>query len=323
MAPNNNRNAVAAYTSSDVMIPDGFDENVDLIIQTYAKDLTPQEMSLFAADAHQRGLSIVKRQIYATKYNGKMTIMVGIDGYRSQAESHPDYAGQDGPYWCGEDGIWRDVWLSPNPPMAAKVGIYRKGFQAPVTGVVLWSEYYNQNNPSWKKFPTVMLAKCAEAQAIRKAFPSKLGGTYISEEMDQAGAVETTARVVDQSTGELAAPKPTTQKTPKRAAIDRIHAVANKHGLDHDDIHNMIVALGGTSTNKADPTDLHTLADRIEANPEKAQEWAASLRPQNAPESPQSDEAPEPESVPANGELNFSEEIIPTPSGLADRYTHN
>ena len=198
-----NRNAVAAYTARDVMVPDGFNENVDLILQTYAKDLTPQEFSLFAADAHARGLSIVKRQIYATKYGGKMTIMVGIDGYRSQAESHAEYAGQDGPYWCGEDGVWRDVWLAKEPPAAAKVGIYRTGFAAPVVGIATWAEYASPGRDMWKKFPATMLAKCAEAQAIRKAFPSKLGGTYVAEEMDQAHAIETPGRVVNQQTGEI------------------------------------------------------------------------------------------------------------------------
>ena len=43
---------------------------------------------------------------------------------------------------------------------------------------------------NWIKMPRIMLAKCAEAQALRRGWPEDLSGIYAPEEMDQAHAAE-------------------------------------------------------------------------------------------------------------------------------------
>jgi phage recombination protein Bet len=264
--------SVATINPSDIITPAGFAESVELIRQTYAKDLNAEELSLFMADAHHRGLSIVKRQIYAAKYSGKMTIMVGIDGYRSQAESHPEYAGQDGPYYCGPDGQWSEIWLggSDKPPVAAKVGIYRKGFAAPIYEIALWSEYNNTSNGMWKKFPTVMLAKCAEARAIRKAFPAQLGGTYIAEEMDQArrDAIETSGSVRPAQRESTPRQATATVSNPERdeaskALWDQAH---NRYGWSKDTLDAVAVNETGKHLTELNAQGLRELTITITTN---------------------------------------------------------
>ena len=148
------------------------------------------DLAFFFHQAQRTGLDPFARQIYMINRGGKYGIQTSIDGFRIIAQRSGEYAGQTAPYWCGEDGNWKDVWLSNTPPAAAKIGVYRAGFSEPLWAVVRWDSYAVMNNPIWKKMPDVMLAKCAESLALRKAFPNDLSGIYTDEEMAQAEVVE-------------------------------------------------------------------------------------------------------------------------------------
>jgi phage recombination protein Bet len=170
------------------------------------------DLAVFLHYAQRTGLDPFARQLYMIERGGKFTIQSSIDGLRIVAQRSGEYAGQVGPYWCGEDGIWTDIWLEKTPPLAAKVGVLRKGFIEPLWAVAKF-DGYNANSPIWKKMPDLMIAKCAEALALRKAFPNDLSGIYTAEEMEQAGSpIAPVSAVV-----EIPEPKP----------VETPHMVAN------------------------------------------------------------------------------------------------
>ena len=137
----------------------------------------------FLAYCQATGLDPFARQIYMINMKGKWTVQTGIDGFRLIAQQTGEYKGQVGPYWCGPDGDWRDVWLEPTPPSAARVGVLRAGFDSPLWGTATWDEFgADKPKGPWQTMPRVMLAKVAESQALRKAFPQQMSGLYTSDE---------------------------------------------------------------------------------------------------------------------------------------------
>jgi phage recombination protein Bet len=176
------------------------ESQVDLIRRMYAKDTTNDEFSVFLYVCKRTGLDPMARQIYAIKRKDegsekRMTIQTAIDGFRLIAERTGKYRGQTPPEWCGSDGIWRDVWTSNEPPVAARIGVYVADFAHPLYGVAHYREYVVNNatgkpNRMWGKMFANQLAKCAEALALRKGFPQDLSGIYTNDEMGQADSVD-------------------------------------------------------------------------------------------------------------------------------------
>lgn len=206
---------------------------------TIAPGLTGPELAFFGHVCQRMQLDPFARQIYAIKRGDKLTIQVGIDGFRALAERTGLYRGQLGPLWCGADGVWLDAWLSDEAPVAAKVGVIRAGFAEPIWSVARTRAYRQDSNALWRTMPDVLIAKCAEALALRKTFPDALGGAYEHDEMDQAGhaaivdeAEYAAARVAEVTPIAETAPESQPEPAPKPATARAKPASASANTTD-------------------------------------------------------------------------------------------
>lgn len=164
-------------------------DQVALIWSTVAKGSTPDQFKLFLYQCCRTRLDPLCRQIYAVVRGGQLSIQVSIDGLRVIAQRTGLYAGREPTQWCNREGVWTEVWLDRScPPSAAKVGVRVKNGPSSVFTVwaVATTASYNTNQGLWVKMADVMIEKCAEAKALRIAFPHDMSGLYTSEEMDQA-----------------------------------------------------------------------------------------------------------------------------------------
>lgn len=171
---------------------------LDLVKSVYRlDDASPEQIAFFGERCKTLGLSVPARQVYPmlrrhykTKEVEAIDMIVSIDGLRMIAARSGEYAGQTEPQWCGTDGKWMNVWFHNYPPAAARVGVRRVGIPEPTYAIAHYAEHRQTNykgepTQTWAKMPALMLAKCAEAQALRKAFPGDMSGVYAHEEVQE------------------------------------------------------------------------------------------------------------------------------------------
>jgi phage recombination protein Bet len=188
-----------------------------------AKECNEMEFNLFLEMCKARGLNPLLKHIYAMVLNKdkpdkrQLTIIVSVEGQRHIANRKGNYRPDDKvPRFTLDDDLI-DPITNPKGLSHAEAGCYihSHGDWHYVPHVAYWEEYapiieewaenesgqwkptgrmvLDPKKGNWRKMPRIMLAKCAEFGALRKAFPDDFGGLYGEEEMDRAHSIDLTA----------------------------------------------------------------------------------------------------------------------------------
>lgn len=155
-----------------------------------------------------RGLDPLKKPVHIVPMSQKQpngqyvmvdVIMPGIQELRTTAARTREFAGVDPPKF-GKFELFPVKSKGPKneqeqagtieAPDFCEVTVYRlvAGKKYAFTHIEYFDEAvarnnYGEINAMWLKRPRGQLAKCAEAGALRKAFPEELGGEYSADEM--------------------------------------------------------------------------------------------------------------------------------------------
>jgi phage recombination protein Bet len=163
------------------------------------RDASNADLAVFMHVSQRTGLDPFSKQIYMIKrrvkedgqWIDKWTIQTGIDGFRVIRDRVAARQGVTVEYedtiWYDRDGGEHKVWLSADEPAGCVVTVVKDGRRYP--GALRFNSYAARQRDTgeltgqWKTMPDHMIEKCAEAFALRRAFPHDLGGVLLEDEM--------------------------------------------------------------------------------------------------------------------------------------------
>lgn len=241
---------------------------------------SPNSVMMAIDYCRARNLDPLKRPVHIvpmwSKRHGKMveTIWPGISEVRTTAHRTGQYVGCSAPIWgpmVNREFVARDKngneteCKSVEFPQWCRMTVKRRhpsGLVEEYTAEVWWEETYATEsrfseipNEMWQRRSRGQLAKCAEAAALRMAFPEELGSDYTAEEM--AGRVLDDAHMKSQESLVDAPPAPT------RADFSRQPAHPAEEAQIVEDDGEPEFHAGGTQTTEPEeapeaPTETHT-----------------------------------------------------------------
>lgn len=202
---------------------------IALVKQTIAKDCNDEEFNLFFEVAKAKGLDPFTGQIIPMVFSKrdankrKMTIIISRDGQRVIAQRCGDYRPASKPPAYEMDKALVTP-LNPQGIVSATVYLWKQDPKTSdwyeVAGQSFWEEFAPikdewaedentgrrkktgkqtlDDSGNWCRMPRLMIAKCAEMQALRAGWPEEFTGLYDEAEMDRAKVIDLSASEIVQ-----------------------------------------------------------------------------------------------------------------------------
>lgn len=198
-------------------------KQISLVKSTIAKDCNDEEFNLFCEVARAKGLDPFVGQIIPMVFSKdnpskrKLTIIISRDGQRVIAQRCGDYRPASKPplYEIDKDLINP---LNPQGIVSATTFLWKQDQKScewyEVAGQSFWEEFAPvkdewakgddgrnfktgkrtlDDSGNWCRMPRLMIAKCAEMQALRAGWPEQFTGLYDEAEIDRAKALDMSA----------------------------------------------------------------------------------------------------------------------------------
>lgn len=183
----NETDASIYYTLKNSIYPGARDESIAMVIAACKARNYP----ILAKCYHIVPMSVKDAQ--TDKYVWRDVIMMGINAYRIEADRATTYLGLSEPEYGPmiKENLGGKIIQYPEWCKIVATKVLSNGKTAVFPAIEYWKENYatkgkdsQEPNAMWTKRPRAQLAKCTEAQALRRAFPDILGSNITYEEME-------------------------------------------------------------------------------------------------------------------------------------------
>lgn len=157
VAPASSTSVALANPLTGVYLPTK--EEIAMLRQTVVTDarITDEQIKLLIVLAQKYNLDPFKREIWATTTG----ILIARDGFLTFAHRTGDFDGMETEFGFDEHGNLE----------SATTTVWNKKMSHPIKFTAYYKEFANgKKSPTWMNMPKVMLQKCAEAHALRRAF---------------------------------------------------------------------------------------------------------------------------------------------------------